>query len=92
MPLGNFGKQLLRFAPVTFEGYQDRDFVPDVLKPLAVVGQDLIEYLAVRDMDHTPRALVGVNPVADFHQAEHEDPLVDDVAPNRRPAGCGRRP
>ena len=61
------------FAPVTLEGDQDRDLIPDKLESFAVVCQRLREYFAVGNVDHAPGALVSIHPVADFQKRELED-------------------
>src|SRR5210317_895905 len=80
MLMGYLIKDLLCLAPVTFKSDQNRYLIPDVLEPLAVIGQNFIENLAIWDVDNASGALVGVDPVANLHQAEHKDTLVNDIS------------
>lgn len=79
MLLGNLVEKLFGLAPVTFKSNQNRDFIPDMLEHLTVIGKNLIEDLAIRNVNDPSRALIGVDPVAELHQAEHQDALVEDI-------------
>jgi hypothetical protein len=79
--IGNAGERLFRLLPVALEGHQHGELVPDVLEALAVIRQHFGENLPVGNVDHPAGALIGVDPVADLHQTELEDPDIDDVTP-----------
>ena len=71
------------FLPVAFKGHQHRDFVPDIVKALIVACRRFGKYLTVGNMNDPAGALVGLYPVADLHEGELEDALVDNIARSR---------
>jgi hypothetical protein len=64
------------FSPVTLEGNQHRNFVPDELETFAVIGQWIGEDFPVGNVDHPAGTLVGIHPITNFQQRKLEETCI----------------